>query len=308
MAADQIGGVVEDVSRQSIDSILRYIVTGQDHSAHSHGGHILVLTVVGTGGDDVLGVVRRGGQQLVDMGVIQRHQISSLGSGQIHDSGGGGAGHDEGGVDLAVLQGVSAVAKALIGGVDLGELAVSVQIAQAISAQDVHSVEVHTGTGSADRHVLTGQVSHGLDAGIGGDDLHIFHVQGGHGGEAVDGALKEVGAVIGIGHHVGLAEGQLCVAVCQLFHVGLRAVANQTGDRHIGIVGGVLGDNGAEGIVGAGLAAGDEAQLRGRSSGSAVASLIAGGVTAAAGSQRSDEAQSQNQRKHFFHSKSLFHS
>ena len=62
------------------------------------------------------------------------------------------------------------------------------------------------------------------------------------------------------------------------------------------------------GSIGAGLAAGDEAQLCGRSSGSAVASLIAGGVTAAAGSQRSDEAQSQNQRKHFFHSKSLFHS
>ena len=93
----------------------------------------------------------------------------------------------------------------------------------------------------------------------------------------------------------------------------LKGVGPKTAERFekLGIVtlaGGVLGNDGAEGIVGAGLAAGDEAQLRGRSSGSAVASLIAGGVTAAAGSQRSDEAQSQNQRKHFFHSKSLFHS
>ena len=261
VAADQIGGVVEDVSRQSIDSILRYIVTGQDHSTHSHGGHILVLTVVGTGGDDVLGVVRRGGQQLVDMGVIQRHQISSLGSGQIHDSGGGGAGHDEGGVDLAVLQSVSAVAEGLIGGIDLGELAIGIQITDAISAQNVHGVEVHAGAGLTHGDIFTFQVSHGLDAGIHGDDLHLLGIEGGHGGEAINLLVKDVGAVVGVGHHIGLAEGQLGIAGVQFFNVGLGAVAHQTHDFDAGVVGGMLGDGAAKGVIGAGLTTGDEAHL-----------------------------------------------
>ncbi len=168
-------------------------------------------------------------------------------------------------VDLTVLQGVGAVTEALIGGIDLGELAFGVQIAQTVSAEDIHGVEIHAGAGGAHGDVLTGKVGHSLDAGIGGHDLHILHVQGRHGGEAVDGVFKEVRAVIGIGHYVGLAEGQLRVAVGQLLHVGLGAVAYKAGDCHIGIVGSVLGDDGAEGIIGAGLAAGDKAQLRGRS-------------------------------------------
>ena len=239
--------------------------------------------------------------------IVQRHQIRGLGGGQVGNGGGGSACHDEGGVDFAVLQGVGAVTEALVGGVDLGELALSVQIAQTISSQDIHSVEVHAGTGSADRHVLACQIGHGLDAGIGGDDLHILHVQGGHGGEAVNGLLKEVGTVVGVSHHVGLAEGQLRVAVGQLFHVGLGAIAHQTGHSHVGVVGGVLGDDGAESVIGAGLAAGDKAQLcrsrrsAGRAVGAAVRRSVAGRGAAAAGRQRRDHAQSKNQRQKLFH-------
>ena len=106
MAADQISGVVKDIGGQGIDGILGHIVAGQDHSGHGHGGHILVQTVHILG-DHGLGVVIGGLQQLGDMLVVQADQMHVLGGGQIGDSSGGSAGHDEGGVDLAVLQGVS---------------------------------------------------------------------------------------------------------------------------------------------------------------------------------------------------------
>ena len=51
-----------------------------------------------------------------DVLVVQADQIGVLGGGQGGDGHGGGAGHHEGGVDLAVLQGVGAGAEVLVGG------------------------------------------------------------------------------------------------------------------------------------------------------------------------------------------------
>ena len=52
------------------------------------------------------------------------------------------------------------------------------------------------------------------------------------------------------------------VAVGQLEDVGLRTVADEADDVHARVVGGMLGQHGAEGVVRAGLTAGDEAKLR----------------------------------------------
>ena len=64
---------------------------------------------------------------------VQADQVGILGGGQVGHSGGGGTGHDEGGIDLAVLQGVGAVAEGLVGGLD-------VVLGQPVSAQDVNGV------------------------------------------------------------------------------------------------------------------------------------------------------------------------
>ena len=107
--------------------------------------------------------------------------------------------------------------------------------------------------------------------------------------------FKDVGAVIGIGHYVGLTEGQLGVAVLQLLHVGLRAVAHQADHVDTGVVGGMLSDDAAECVIGAGLAAGDEAQL-----GLGVAAAVIA-VAAAAGRQAQSHDQRQDQCKKLFH-------
>ena len=300
VAGGQVGGVVEDVGHQGVHGILGHVVAGQQHGAHAHGGHVTV-GAVGVGRDGAGGVVGGGGQELGNVLVVQAHQVDGLGGGKVGDGGGGGTGHDEGGVDLAVLQGVGAVAEGLVGGLDVG-------LGQVIGPQDVDGVEVHAGAGGADGHVLALQISHGLDGLVQGDDLDLLGVEGGHGGEAVDGAGigKEVGAVVGVGHHVALAEGQLGVAVVHLEDVGLGAVAHQTHDVDAGVVGGVLGDDGAEGVVGAGLAAGDQTQVVADGGGGIVAGsgVIVGvgiGGAAAAGHQ----AQRHDQRQH--ESKKLFH-
>ncbi len=188
--------------------------------------------------------------------VIEGDEVDILRGGKVGDGGRGSAGDDERRIDLAVLQGVSAVAEGLIGGLD-------VIFSQAIYAENVHRVEVYAGTGRADRNALSFEIGNSLDAGVSRDDLHLLGVEGGDGGEAVDLAvlLKEVRAVVGVGHDVGLAEGEFSVAVSQFIDVGLRTVADEADDVHAGVVGGMLGQHGAERVVRAGLAAGDKAEL-----------------------------------------------
>ena len=208
--------------------------------------------------------------------VVQAHQIDILGAGQLGDGGGGGTGDHEGGVDLAVLQSVSAVAEALIGGVD-------VLFGQAVSAQDVDGVVVHAGAGVTDGHVLAGQVGNGLDAGVAGDDLDLLHVQGGHGGEAVNlaGLGEQVGAAVSVAHDVGLDEAQLGTVHVHQLNVALRTLALDSGDLAAGAVADLACQHGAEGIVSAGGTTGGEGQLGAGGGGSL--GLFLGLVTISAG-------------------------
>ena len=97
----------------------------------------------------------------------------------------------------------------------------------------------------------------------------------------VDGcAVEEVFALVGVGLDVGLAECEFCVAVLEVLHVGLRAVARERGHLDAGVIGGMLGDDGAEGVVRAALAAGHEAKLA-RASLGAVRTGVAGLVVPA---------------------------
>ena len=186
--------------------------------------------------------------------LVQADQVHGAAGGQVHDGGGGRAGHHEGRVDFLVLQAVRAVAEALVHGADA---AVGVNV---ISAQHVHGVEPHAGTPVADGDGLARKIRHGLDVGIGGDDLHLLHVEGGHHGEVLHLGVEEALAVKGVAHNVGLDEAQLDVPGGQVLDVGLGAAGGDGGDRDAGVIGDIAGQHAAEGIVGAGLAAGAEGQ------------------------------------------------
>ena len=185
------------------------------------------------------------------------------------------------------LQGLGAVAEGLVGGLDVVQ-------GQVIGAQNVQSVEVHAGAGVTHGHVLALQVGNGLDGGVQGDDLDLLHVQGGHGGEAVDLAclFKQVGAVVGIRHNVGLDEAQLGVAGGHGLDVGLGALAHDGGHGGVGVVADLAGQNAAEAIVSTLVTAGSEGQL---------------GLLAAAAGQSGNHGQNdQRQCKKLLHSHILF--
>ena len=114
VAADQIGGVVEQILREVVDGILRNVVTGQNDRADRNRGHIAV-GAVNIGGDDVLGVVVRRCAEAFDVLVVKGDEVHVLGGGEVGDGGRGSAGDDEGRVDLAVFDVVGAVAEGLVG-------------------------------------------------------------------------------------------------------------------------------------------------------------------------------------------------
>ena len=129
------------------------------------------------------------------------------------------------------------------------------------------------------------------------------------------GVGEDVRAFIGIGHDVGLAEGQIGVAVFKLKDVRLRAVADQADDVDASVVGRMLGNDGAEGVIRTGLAAGHEAEL-GAGSGGRVRGSRSVGRSRCVGSSGSlgrgsarSHAQNENSRekqcKDLFHQNSL---
>ena len=255
MGVGETGGVVEDIGDQLVDGVLGNVVAGENDCADGDGDGVRIKTVnILADGD--LGVVRGRGKQLVDVLIIERDKIDVLGRRKVSDCRCRSTRNDEGRVDLAVFQGIRAVAERLIRRVD-------VRLRQAVSAEHVHGVEIHAGTGRADGDVFALEIVNRLDLRIGRDDLHLLGVERGDRGEAADsaGVGKQVRAVVGVGHHVGLAEGQLRVAVFQLKNIRLGAVADQTDNVNARVVRRVLGNDGAEGVVRAGFAAGDEAQL-----------------------------------------------
>ena len=262
--------VLEDGGDDGISLVLGHVLVGDDGGLHAHGGDVLVDALIGAGGDDALGVGAGDLLQLGDVLLVQADQVAALGGGQVDHGGGGSAGDDERGVDLAVLQGLGGIAKAEVLGIDVG-------LGHVIGGEEVHGVEVHAGALGADGDVLALQVLDALDVGVAGDQLHGLGVQGAQGGEGIDGValvLLEANAVVGVVRHVVLHEAQLGVADVQQVDVGGGAVARDGGDGHVGMVGDVLSQHAAEGVVGAGSTAGGEGQLR----------------------QGGDAAQRQNQR------------
>ena len=136
-------GVVEQILREVVDGVLGDIVACENDCADRNRGHIAV-GAVDVGGNDVFGVVVRGGAELFDMLVVQRDEVNILRGGKVGDGSRGSAGDNERSVNLAVLDVVGAVAEGLIGRGDI-------RLGQAVSAENVDGVEVNAGACCADR-------------------------------------------------------------------------------------------------------------------------------------------------------------
>ena len=230
--------------------------------------------------------------------VIDADEVDLSAGGQVNDSSGGSAGDDEGRVDLLILQALSAVAEALVLGVDIVK-------GHAVCAENVNGVEVNTGALSTDRDALALEVGNGLDVGVHGDDLYLLFVERGGDGEAADsaGISEEVGAVIGVAHNVGLAEAELYIAGVEVFDVCLGAVAGDGGDAQVAVIGNVLGKHAAESIIGARFTAGGESErfllCAAVSCRSAAVGRSRGGI--AAGAQREYHNKCKQKCDNFFH-------
>ena len=134
--------VVEDRAHDIVDRILGYVVAGDDDGTDGDG-----LAVFGRAVDrcvdGVRRVVRGCRQQCIHVLVVDGHEMDLVRGGEGGDRNGRGACHDERGVDLAVLQGIDAVAEALVCRVD-------VVLSKAVGRQDVEGVVVDS-SGSTDR-------------------------------------------------------------------------------------------------------------------------------------------------------------
>lgn len=76
------------------------------------------------------------------------------------------------------------------------------------------------------------------------------------------------------------------MAVLELLDVGLRATARGGRDAHVGVVGRMLRDDGTEGVVGTGLAAGHEAQAT---------AVVGAGAAARAAAAAADQGEGKRQ-------------
>ena len=224
--------------------------------------------------------------------VVDGDHVDGLGGAQVDHGGGGGAGGQEGGVDLAVLKALGGGAEGLEDGLDV------LLDVQAVGVKHVLGVEVGTGVLVAHADGPALQIGHGLDVGVGGDDLHGLGVDArqdpdvGHGA----GLLEGTGAVIGVGHNVGLNGGQLVDAGR---HV-LQVVGRTAGGHHVHAHGvGVLliedvREHAAYRKVGAGLAAGAHGQ------GGLLGSFLL------AGNHAQGQDHNQDNRQKLFHDRSPF--
>lgn len=75
---------VEQILREVVDGVLGDIVACENDCADRNRGHIAV-GAVDVGGNDVFGVVVRGGAELFDMLVVQRDEVNILRGGKVGD-------------------------------------------------------------------------------------------------------------------------------------------------------------------------------------------------------------------------------
>ena len=108
----QLVNVVENAGDEVVDVLFGDIVTRDDNRTDCHGRGILGH-VVGRSGNHVLAVIGRRGDQSVNVLIVQADEVNLLCGSERGNGGGGGAGNDEGGVNLAVLQSLGAVAEGL---------------------------------------------------------------------------------------------------------------------------------------------------------------------------------------------------
>ena len=100
------------------------------------------------------------------------------------------------------------------------------------------------------------------DVSVAGNDLNLLGGQSCNNGEVlVCCTVEEVGAVVGIGCNVGLAECELCFVAFKRLDVCLGAFAGKSVYGDAGVVGCVLGKNAAVSVIRARFAASYEAQF-----------------------------------------------
>ena len=282
--------VIEDSGNKVVDSCLGNVVASNDYCCDSNCGDVFG-SIVDFLGDGVLLVVGVGSDQAVDVILVEGDEVDLLAGAQVLNSGGGSACYDECCVDLAVLEAVGGVTEVEVLGLD-------VVFGQAVCAEEVKCVEVNAGALCADGNGLALEVGNGLDVGIESHDLDLLHVKSCDYGEVGHFFGEELLAVVSIAHNVGLYETELSIAACNILNVCLRAVAGQSGDAGRGLVGDLLCQNGAEGIVGALLAAGHEVEAD-----FAVILCVCAAVISAvrASAQREDHNNSQKHSYYSFH-------
>ena len=282
---------LQDGLDDGVSGVVIEIGAADERRLHGDGGAVLVKSGVGTGGQNELGVPRAVGKQLFHVFVVKADHVHGLGSGKLGNGRGRSAGAEERRVDLAVLEALGAVAEGLVHGGNIVHR-------HAVSGEHVERVEVGAAADVADAHALAAQVFHGLERGVGRDDLHRFGVQSAENAEAVDLAAvgKGVRAVVGVGHNVGLDGRKIVHTVLHAHEVILGAAGRNNRELDVGL----LSDHGAEdagvAVIGAALAAGADVQRN-------AACRRSGGISraAAAGAQSKHHAQRQNQCQNLFH-------
>ena len=276
-----VGGVVEDGLGQVVNRVIGSLRVNDQGCLYGNGGHIAVLSGIGAGGNHVGGVEGAGGHHGICHSAVNGNQVSGVGGAQLGDGRSGRTCHNKGRVDLAVLQRVGGIGKALVLGVDVG-------LSQAGGSQNIGGIEVYAGTGCADGNASALQIGNTLDAGIHGHQLNRLGIQARHNPEGINltGGLKGAGALPGVGHNVGLNGAQLVVTGGDALNVGLGAIGGNHGHINAGLILNVLAQNTAVAVIGAGGSAGAHGHLRGGR---------------AAGSQGKGQGSGQCQGKQLFH-------
>jgi hypothetical protein len=165
------------------------------------------------------------------------------------------AGEEEG-VERAVLQLVAGRARLDVLGLDVAFL-------QAVGGQHGARIDQRAGARLVERDTLALQLGDALDAGVLlDDDVQALGVQVGDQAQAGDGGLafEDAGPLLRPGGDVALREARLHRTAGDAGHVGERAVARLRGGDDLARLADGVGDHAAHRVVGAGGAAGADAE------------------------------------------------
>ena len=223
------------------------------HGQGLHGGHVLV----GVGGDGVHREIGVGHAQAVRLRAGERHEFDAgAAGGQLGNGAGGRAADEEEGVERAVLELVAGLVGLDVFGLEVGFL-------DAIGGQHHARVDERARARLVERDALALEVGHALDArALLDDEVDALGVEVGDHAQVADLglALEGAGAGVGPGGHVGLREARLDGAAGHGVDVGQRAVGGLRRGNELARLRHGVGDHAAHGVVGAGGAAGADAE------------------------------------------------